>query len=78
MPRQGKLPLFIDDRRQACSWPGAVDLAAARDLPPGCRVKAFRFTFKSDFRMNPWGELPAEITFAYASSPGGGLRIIVV
>jgi anaerobic magnesium-protoporphyrin IX monomethyl ester cyclase len=78
MPRQGKLPQFIAERRQTCGWPGGRELTAGQDLPPGSRVKAFRFSFKRDYRIVPWGETPVEITFVYASSMGGGLKIITI
>jgi anaerobic magnesium-protoporphyrin IX monomethyl ester cyclase len=78
MPRQGKLPQFIADQRQACSWPGGRELTAGIDLATDSRVKAFRFAFKKDYRIKPWRETPAEITFIYASSTGTGLKIICI
>ncbi len=77
MPRQGKLPLFIAERQQACSWPGARNLAGGTNLPPECRVKAFHFSFQRDYRTRPWGEKLAGITFVYASSAGSGLKVVV-
>jgi len=76
LPRQGKLPLFIAERSLTCAWPGGRELTAGMDMLPGSRVKAFRFSFSRDYRIRPWGENPAEITFVYASSTGGGLKII--
>jgi len=78
MPRQGKLPQFITDQSQACSWPGGRELTSGLNLPPACRVKAFRFTFKRDYRIRPWGQAAVELTFAYASSTGGGLTVAIV
>ena len=78
MPRQGKLPLFIAERRQTCSWPGGHDLTHGINLPPGSRVKAFRFLFKRNYRSSPWGENPGEITFVYASSTGKGLKVVTI
>jgi anaerobic magnesium-protoporphyrin IX monomethyl ester cyclase len=75
MPRQGKLPQFITDQQQTCSWPGGRELTVGMNLPPDSRVKAFRFTFKHDYRVKPWGETPIAITFVYASCTGGGLTI---
>lgn len=75
MPRQGKLPMFIEEHRQACSWPGGRELTAGMDLPPGSRVKAFRFEFKRDYRIRPYGETPVEITFMYASGARQGLKV---
>jgi len=77
MPRQGKLPQFITDRNQACSWPGGRELTSGLNLPPGSRVKAFRFTFKRDYRSRPWQQAAVELTFVYASSTGGGLTITI-
>lgn len=78
MPRQGKLPRFIEERHRTCCWPGARELSAGIDLPPGSRVKAFRFTFKSDYRLHATEERSTEITFVYASCMGGGLKIITI
>jgi anaerobic magnesium-protoporphyrin IX monomethyl ester cyclase len=78
MPRQGKLPLFMAERPQTCGWPAVRELPDGMDLPPGSRVKAFRSSFRRDFRIRPWGESPVDITFVYASSTGGGLKIIQV
>src|SRR5512133_815777 len=78
MPRQGKLPQFIEGLCQACSWPGGRELATGLDLPPGSRVKAFRFPFKCDYRLTPWEETPVEITFVYASSERQGLKVITL
>jgi anaerobic magnesium-protoporphyrin IX monomethyl ester cyclase len=76
MPRQGKLPLFIANLQQNCSWPGGRELNVGREIPPGSRIKAFRFEFQKDYRTCPWGEIPVEITFVYASSKGGGLKVV--
>jgi len=78
LPRQGKLPLFIAERSQTCAWPGGRELTTDMDLLPGSRVKAFRFSFKRDYRIRPWGETPVEITFVYVSSMGGGLKIVCI
>jgi anaerobic magnesium-protoporphyrin IX monomethyl ester cyclase len=78
MPRQGKLPFFIAEYQQACSWPGSRELSAGMELAPGCRVKAFRFTFKRDYRSRPLRDTPVEITFVYTSSTGDGFKITVI
>jgi len=77
LPRQGKLPQFIEDRRLACSWPGLRELSGDTDLLPGSRVKAFRFMFRHDYRIRPWGGSQAEITFLYVSSAGQGLQVLI-
>jgi anaerobic magnesium-protoporphyrin IX monomethyl ester cyclase len=78
MPRQGKLPLFISERQPECSWPGGRELSAGMYLPSGSRVKAFRFSFKRDYRARPWGGIPVEITFVYASGEKKGLKILTL
>jgi len=78
MPRMGKLPDFAENRHRDCAWPGRGELPPDLDMPAGCRIKAFRFTFSRDFRSEPWGEGPASVTFVYASAAGQGLRVVVV
>lgn len=78
IPRQGKLPLFIAEHREACCWPAAGSLPAGMDLPPAGRVKAFRFMFRLDYRSRPWGGSPAAVTFLYASHKGNGLKITTI
>jgi anaerobic magnesium-protoporphyrin IX monomethyl ester cyclase len=78
MPRQGKLPMFIAERSQACSWPGGRELTAGTDLPSGSRVKAFRFLFKRDYRISPCREATVEITFLYVSGARQGLKVIAL
>ena len=78
MPRQGKLPQFIARHHLQCNWPGGRQSATALDLPPTPRVKAFRFTFKKDYRCMPWGDHPVEVTFVYASVEKQRLKIFVM
>jgi len=78
MPRQGKLPHFISEHAHACSWPAVRELTADMDLPHGSRVKAFRYTFMHDYRIEPWGNPGIEITFIYASSAGQGLKVATI
>jgi anaerobic magnesium-protoporphyrin IX monomethyl ester cyclase len=78
MPRQGKLPLFIEERQQACRWPGGRELATGMDLPAGSRVRSFCFQFINDYRIRPWGQSPVDITFLYISSQGAGLTITTI
>lgn len=58
LPRRGKLPGFIARREGECSWPGGRDES-------GGRSRQFRFTFRRDYRKQPWNDSPAEITFSY-------------
>jgi anaerobic magnesium-protoporphyrin IX monomethyl ester cyclase len=78
LPRQGKLPRFIEERQNSASWPTTHSLTADLVLPAGCRVKAFRFIFKKDYRNKSSQESCTEITFVYASQSGNGLKIIVL
>ena len=77
MPLLGKLPDFISDRKQQCSWPGRRELPAGLDLQADYRIKAFRFVFESDYRTETWGALPTTITFAYLSAAGRGLQVLL-
>jgi anaerobic magnesium-protoporphyrin IX monomethyl ester cyclase len=78
MPRQGKLPQFIAEHHQTCRWPGGRELSDGMDLPPGSRTKAFRFSFRRDYRDAAWQNGPTEITFLYASGEGQGLKIVII
>lgn len=78
MPLMGKLPSFAAHRQQFCSWPGRSELPVTLQLQPGSRIKAFRCSFERDYRTMPWGDLRTGITFVYASSPGGGLKLIQI
>ena len=77
MPRQGKLPRFIEQHRQQCSWTGRPDHPGSPELPRGSRVKVFRFIFAMDYRQAVWEKGPAEITFIYVSGQGEGLKVIM-
>jgi len=78
MPLQGKLPGFVADRQQKCSWPGRAELPPDLKLPPQARIKAFRHGFGWDFRKDVWQEGPTGVTFVYASAAGRGLEIQVL
>lgn len=78
MPMQGKLPGFFARRQQECAWPGRSELPQDLPIPPGSRVKAFRFTFSWDFRSQLREQRPTELLFAYVSGSGQGLRVLMV
>ena len=78
LPRMGKLPGFIEDRHKECAWPGRGDLPAGLELDSDNRVKLFRFIFLRDYRVEPWLEGEATVTFVYASAEGRGQRVMVV
>ena len=77
MPMMGKLPAFVADRQQHCSWPGRTELPNEVLVPDGSRVKSFRYTFATDFREGTARSGPTTVTFAYISLAGKGLRIVV-
>lgn len=78
MPLMGKLPSFAEARQNRCSWPGLRDLPGGLDLPPGCRIKAFRHDFINDYRNGGCKAGPATCTFIYVSGAGQGLRVLIV
>ena len=53
MPLMGRLPSFVADRQQHCSWPRRQDLPDGLGLPDDSRIKSFRFDFIKDYRQ--WG-----------------------
>ncbi|HIJ86121.1 MAG TPA: DUF4080 domain-containing protein [Desulfuromonadales bacterium] len=78
MPLMGKLPSFIADQQQHCSWPGLRDLPEGLELPPNSRIKSFRYEYISDYRPGEAKAKPAELTFVYVSGAGRGLQVLVV
>ena len=77
MPLMGKLPSFIADQQQRCSWPGLRDLPEGLKVPPDSRVKAFRYSFMSDYRNEESPAGTREMTFIYVSAAGRGLQVLV-
>jgi anaerobic magnesium-protoporphyrin IX monomethyl ester cyclase len=78
MPLMGKLPTFVAEQQQACLWPPLRDLPDNLNLPPDCRVKAFRYEFLCDYRTDSVGEKrPTTVTFIYVSGTGRGLQVLV-
>jgi anaerobic magnesium-protoporphyrin IX monomethyl ester cyclase len=70
----GSLPEFFEERvEKQKSLP--VNLPAAR---PGERLRYYRRHFPRDYRVAPWPEIPAEITFVYRSAPGAGLKVEIL
>lgn len=78
MPLVGRLPDFVADRHQQCSWPGRRDLPEELELPADNRTKAFRFTFENDYRSSDWTKGESKVTFVYSSGEGRGLKVIVI
>ncbi len=77
LPLKGKLPIFIKDKESSCEWPGRSALPDRVKFPAGCMVKCFRFTFSADYRNEIPVNVPAPVTFAYISEPGGGLKVLL-
>ena len=78
MPQQGKLPEFIAQRQQECSWPGRRELPPGLALPPNSRVRMFQFRFLGKYCEERVEDGPATVTFVYAAAAGEGLRIYPV
>ncbi len=78
MPLMGKLPSFAPTWHQQACWPKRTELPASLDLSAESRVKAFRSSFKRDYRLESPEEAPQEITFTYASQKGKGLQIALI
>ena len=78
MPLMGKLPSFADHMQERCTWPGRATLPDSLKLPPGSRVKAFRFTFMHDYRGEQVGEKATPLTFVYVSGTGRGMQVQIV
>lgn len=77
MPLMGKLPSFAAGQQYKCSWPALRDLPNGLTLPPGSRVKLFRYEFMSDYRRDNGHFEPVTLTFAYVSTAGHGLQVTV-
>ena len=78
MPLMGKLPSFAAERQNDCSWPSLRDLPDSLSLPPGSRVKLFRYEFRHDYRTEQESTEPTALTFVYISGAGRGLHVIVL
>jgi len=78
MPQMGKLPDFAEKFQVECAWLGRSELPREVELPENSRVKAFRFNFSRDFRVEPWSEDRVTTTFIYSSGKGRGLHIVKV
>lgn len=76
MPLMGKLPCFTAAQQEKCSWPALRELLADLSIPPGSRVKSFRYEFMSDYRLEEGDMEPTAITFVYISGAGRGLQIL--
>ncbi len=77
MPLMGKLPGFIAAQQHNCSFPHLRDLPEHLELPPGSRIRSFRFQFICDHRTGQESTAPALLTFVYASGEGRGLKVLV-
>lgn len=78
MPLMGKLPTFAVEQQSNCSWPALRDLPEDFELPPNSRVKAFRYEFRCDYRVEQESGGAAGITFVYVSGAGRGLQVLTV
>lgn len=78
MPLMGKLPTFAVEHQKKCAWPTLRELPEKLELPPGSRVKSFRYEFMHDYQTGEMCEGPVVVTFAYVSGTGRGLQVLVV
>jgi anaerobic magnesium-protoporphyrin IX monomethyl ester cyclase len=84
MPMADKLPSFVATKQGECSWLRQKDLPDGLkgledlDIPPGSRVKTFRYTFMVDYRSIQWHPVPTRLTFVYISTAGRSLKIVTV
>lgn len=77
MPLMGRLPDFVVEQQENCSWPPLRDLPGDLKLPADCRIKSFRYRFKSDYRTEGEVGVPTTFTFVYVSGAGRGLQVLV-
>jgi anaerobic magnesium-protoporphyrin IX monomethyl ester cyclase len=77
MPLMGKLPDFIAEHQNNCSWPATRDLPGNLGLTPDSRIKSFRYKFKYDYRTGQENSGAAMMTFVYVSGAGRGLQVLV-
>ncbi len=78
MPLMGKLPEFIVNRQELCSWPGKGDLPKGIELPQNSRIKLFRFRFRHNYLESTETDKNGEISFVYISGAGQGLKIMAL
>jgi anaerobic magnesium-protoporphyrin IX monomethyl ester cyclase len=78
MPLMGKLPSFISEHQNRCSWPGRKDFPVELSMPANSRVKAFRFVFEQNYLNKVWNSEQTPLIFVYISGPGNGLHIEVL
>lgn len=78
MPLMGKLPSFVAEYQNNCSWPALRDLPNGLSLHPGSRVRSFRYEFIRDYRTEEGNREPTTITFVYVSGAGKGLQVLMV
>lgn len=78
IPRAGKLPAFIDQKKSCCHWsPGSKkDILANISIPEGSKVTLFYFTFLQNYGNSTPDSKNYETVFAYISTPGAGLKIL--
>lgn len=78
MPRAGKLPSFVELRKNDCLWPGRArkDLLQYMVIPEGAKVTLFRFIFLRHYRHGVANDTPTEKVFAYISTHGAGLKVV--
>ena len=77
-PSTGSFPSFltIEEKSKAAGTMKTRDEMVKRlDIEPGSKVRNFTRLFLKNYACRPWKNEPTEITFAYISAPGKGLRV---
>ncbi|GFO55871.1 B12-binding domain-containing radical SAM protein [Geomonas sp. Red276] len=70
----GNLPSFFGPPQK----PGREPLPSLPVVRKDERVRYYRRTFARDYRVTPWHEHPATVTFVYRSAPGEGLTVQIL
>jgi anaerobic magnesium-protoporphyrin IX monomethyl ester cyclase len=77
-PSAGNFPLFLKaggNESKAGTTKTRNEMATLLEIEPGSKVRTFTHRFRKNYACLPWKEEPTEITFAYISAPGKGLRV---
>jgi anaerobic magnesium-protoporphyrin IX monomethyl ester cyclase len=77
-PSAGSSPAFlsnVENDEKSKSMKTRNELSRLLEIEPGSKVRTFTRLFRKNYACLPWKSEPTEITFAYISTPGKGLRV---
>jgi anaerobic magnesium-protoporphyrin IX monomethyl ester cyclase len=77
-PSAGSFPSFLTagvNEKTAGTTKTRNEVAKLLEIEPGSKVRTFTHRFRKNYASPPWDDEPTEITFAYISAPGKGLRV---